>query len=88
MPDDLAPARRPEDATRSLSVTARLRDGILAGDHAPGEHMHEVRLAERLGVSRTPVRAALQALAAEGLLDYTPNRGYVVRAVPLSEALD
>jgi GntR family transcriptional regulator of vanillate catabolism len=65
--------------TRSASVVETLRSAILSGEYNPGERLHEVRLTARLGVSRTPVRAALQTLASEGLLDYAPNRGYAVR---------
>jgi GntR family transcriptional regulator of vanillate catabolism len=61
--------------TRSASVVEVLRSAILAGEYGPGERLHEVRLTGRLGVSRTPVRAALQALASEGLLDYAPEPG-------------
>lgn len=71
--------------TRSASVVEALRSALLSGDFAPGERLHEVRLTEKLGVSRTPVRAALQKLASEGLLDYEPNRGYAVRAFPVGE---
>jgi GntR family transcriptional regulator of vanillate catabolism len=71
----------------SLSTTERLRAAILAGEFLPGERLFEMRLAERLGVSRTPIRAALQALAADGLLDYAPNRGYSVRAYDVAEIL-
>lgn len=74
--------------TRSLSVIDRLREEILGGALASGERLNEVRLSQLLGVSRTPVRAALQVLAGEGLLDYAPNRGYVVRVFSGSEALD
>ncbi|HEX3439190.1 MAG TPA: GntR family transcriptional regulator [Pseudolabrys sp.] len=83
---DLAPAVR--DGTRSLSVSDRLREQILGGEIAAGARLNEVRLSESLAVSRTPVRAALQVLAGEGLLDYAPNRGYVVRTFPLSEIVD
>jgi len=74
--------------TRSLSVTDRIRTSILAGDVLPGARLHEIRLSESLGVSRTPVRAALQALSKEGLLDYLPNRGYSVRQFATSEIVD
>ncbi len=76
------------DGTRSLSVTDRLREAILGGEAAAGTRLNEVRLSQMLQVSRTPVRAALQVLAGEGLLDYQPNRGYAVRQFPLSEIVD
>ena len=65
--------------TRSQDVTDVLREWILAGTVAAGERLEEVPIAERLGVSRTPVRAALTLLATERLVDYQPKRGYVVR---------
>ena len=83
---DDQPAGR--DGTRSLSVTDRLREAILNGETAPGVRLNEVRLSQMLEVSRTPVRAALQVLAGEGLLDYQPNRGYAVRQFPLTEIVD
>jgi GntR family transcriptional regulator of vanillate catabolism len=72
---------------RAASVVDALRRAILSGDLQPGERVQEVPLTERLGVSRTPVRAALQKLASEGLLDYAPNRGYSVRAFPVGEVV-
>ena len=48
--------------------------------YAGGMRMNEIDLATSLGVSRTPIRGALSTLAAEGLLDYTPNSGYAVRS--------
>lgn len=71
--------------SRSETVLDALRGAVLNGDLAPGERLHEVRLTGWLGVSRTPIRAALQALASEGLLDHAPQRGYRVRAFPLDE---
>ncbi len=65
---------------RSLQVADQLRESILSGEIPPGERVNEVQLSQRLGVSRTPTRAALHALAAEGLLDYETNRGFTVRA--------
>jgi GntR family transcriptional regulator of vanillate catabolism len=74
--------------TSALSIADRLREAILGGEHPAGERLNEVRISQMLAVSRTPVRAALQALAGEGLLDYAPNRGFTVRSFPLSEIVD
>jgi len=61
---------------------------ILRGDLAPGERLGEVALAERLGVSRTPIRQALPALAREGLLAAAGRRGYLVRSFSPQDVLD
>jgi GntR family transcriptional regulator, vanillate catabolism transcriptional regulator len=71
--------------TRLDSIVEKLRDAILHGQFAPGERLQEVRLTEQLGVSRTPVRAALQKLASDGLLDYAPNHGYRMREFSVAE---
>src|SRR6478609_2372055 len=70
-----------EEAGGSLAVKAqlRLREMILAGDLAAGARIAELAIVERLGVSRTPIRAALMRLHQEGLLDALPNGGYAVR---------
>src|ERR1700704_1859720 len=73
---------------RALSVTDQIREAILGGLIGAGERLNEVRLSKTLAVSHTPVRAALQALAGEGLLDYAPNRGFTVREFPLSAIVD
>ncbi|WP_328306134.1 GntR family transcriptional regulator [Actinomycetospora sp. NBC_00405] len=59
----------------SERALADLREAILTGDLAAGAHLGEVELAERLGLSRTPVREALTRLAAEGLVETTAHRG-------------
>ena len=66
------------------SVTETLRDWILHGSLKPHEKLEELPLAARLNVSRTPVRAALAALASEGLLSHQPKRGYVVKGFDLN----
>ena len=73
---------------RSLSVMDQIRQSILNGSVSAGERINEVRFSKSLAVSRTPVRAALQALAGEGLLDYAPNRGFTVRDFPLDAIVD
>jgi GntR family transcriptional regulator of vanillate catabolism len=74
--------------TRAASVLEGLRDAVLTGQFAPGERLHEVKLTEQLGASRTPVRAALQKLASEGLLDHAPNHGYRMRDFSTAEIVN
>jgi DNA-binding GntR family transcriptional regulator len=75
--------------TRSLTSAERalhaLRELILGGDLAAGSRLGEVELAERLGVSRTPVREALSRLAAEGIVEIQPNRGARVATWTVAE---
>lgn len=59
-------------------VHDRLRSAILRGDIAPGEELSQVRLAETLGVSRTPLREAFRLLQHEGLVEARSNRSYRV----------
>jgi DNA-binding GntR family transcriptional regulator len=56
-------------------VADAIRERILAGEFAPGERLAEERLSAELGVSRMPVREALRALAAEGIVTIEPRRG-------------
>ncbi len=69
------------DATSNQTTRTllELRDQILNGDLAPNERLSELGVATRLGVSRTPVRAALQRLAEEGLLEEIIGGGYAVK---------
>lgn len=60
-------------------VAQRIRELIVEGALLPGTRVAEATIAERLGVSRTPVRNALPALATEGLLEPAGKRGYAVR---------
>jgi DNA-binding GntR family transcriptional regulator len=62
-------------ASLSQLVADELRRSILTGRHRPGERLVEDRLSAALGVSRVPIREALRALAAEGLVDVQPRRG-------------
>jgi DNA-binding GntR family transcriptional regulator len=64
-------------------LLGRLRDMIIEGELAPGTRLRERELTEWLGVSRTPLREALKVLAAERLIELTPNRG--ARIASLSE---
>lgn len=55
-----------------------IRQLILAGQFRSGERLNEVALAQKLGISRSPIREALNALAGEGLINFTPGRGAFV----------
>jgi DNA-binding GntR family transcriptional regulator len=64
----------PRGAVLGDEVYARLGEAILDGRLAPGERLRDHELAEWLGVSRTPVREALQRLERTGLVDVSPHR--------------
>jgi DNA-binding GntR family transcriptional regulator len=78
---DPAPVLPPlgRSTTRSDLVAASIKSAILSGRLQPDEVLVERRLAEQLGVSKTPVREALIALTSSGLLTPTRNRGIAVR---------
>jgi len=74
--------------TRAQTIVDRLRQMLLKGDFPPGARLPEQLLADKLGVSRTPVHDALAVLRTEELVSYAPNRGYFVNAFEISEVLD
>jgi GntR family transcriptional regulator, vanillate catabolism transcriptional regulator len=75
-------------SSQTTKATLGLRELIFDGEIKPGERVAEVALAARLGVSRTPMRIALAALAHEGLLDALGGGGFIVRAFTYSEVVD
>lgn len=66
-------------------VHRAIRSALLSGDFKPGERLTEKQLAERFGVSRTPVREAFRRLAEEGLVSVDPNAGVRVKAVSVDD---
>jgi DNA-binding GntR family transcriptional regulator len=64
----------------SEKVYRFLRDGIAEGRYQTGDCLIEMKIAEELGVSRTPVREALKQLELEDLVSSHPNRGVVVKS--------
>lgn len=58
-----------------------LRQAIITGEFAPGERLMEISLANRLGVSRTPVREAIRKLELEGLVIMIPRKGAQVARI-------
>ncbi len=76
----------PPDAR--LAVAGAVRAAILRGEYAPGQRLVEADLCERFGTSRFIVRAALQEVSAQGLVEFQRNRGARVREVSLAEAIE
>jgi GntR family transcriptional regulator, vanillate catabolism transcriptional regulator len=68
------------EASAQVRAQVRLRELILSGELAPGSRVAELAIVERLGVSRTPIRAALLRLEQEGLIESLPGGGYAVRS--------
>jgi DNA-binding GntR family transcriptional regulator len=68
-------------AKRSEELRDLLEEEILTGHWRPGDRLEEVMLAERYGVSRTPIREALLQLSASGLIENRPRRGAVVAEI-------
>ncbi len=84
MQTELAPP-----SSQQQRIVLKLREMILNGELAPGTRVAEIPVAERLGVSRTPVRYALGVLAGEGLIVATDNgRGFLVRGFSLKDIID
>lgn len=75
-------------SSQSVKTLLALRDLILGGDLKPGERLSELVVVEKLGVSRTPVRAALMRLEEEGLLEAIPSGGYAVRHFSEADIFD
>lgn len=65
-----------------------LRDAILTGKLKPGERLMEIALAERLGVSRTPVREAMKKLEQENFIEMVPRKGAYVADINAKDMLD
>lgn len=76
------------DASQTDRAILGIRDLVLRGEFKAGDRLTELALVEILGVSRTPIRAALQKLAEEGLLEAAQATGYLVRGFTESEIFD
>lgn len=69
-------------------VYLRIRDMAIDYDFKPGERLNEVALSKELGVSRTPLREALNRLSIEGLLRFTPGKGFFCRDLEVQEIFE
>src|SRR5438128_10921969 len=77
-----------QSSSLPMLVQKELERMILTGELAIGAKLNEVALAERLGVSRGPVREAFRALEESGLVHLEKNRGVFVRQISVEEADD
>jgi len=69
-------------------IADRLRSDIVKGVYADGERLVEPKLAEMLGISRTPIREALRQLENEGFVEIVPRKGAVVKKLTLKDIDD
>ena len=79
---------RQGSASLEARVYNELKEAVLCGQYKKGEWLTEHMLTQKLGVSRTPVRSALQRLAEDGLVSLTPNRGAVVIGIAKEDIVD
>lgn len=78
--------KRPQTAQQAVLV--ELRQLILSGEMAPGSQIVQDAIAERLGLSRVPVREALKILEGEGQVTYHAHHGYYVTKLDVNELLE
>lgn len=76
-----------EKRTLAEQLRDTLAEQIVTGERLPGARLDEADLAETFGMSRTPVREALKALAGIGLIEYRPHRGALV-ALPTTRRIE
>ena len=74
-----------ESKTIRRKVYDLLREQLLSGEIPPHERLIETKIAQEVGISRTPVREALHNLELEGLIEAIPRVGYVVKAISKDE---
>src|SRR5215470_14173646 len=77
-----------EDVSHNARTLLRLREMLFKGEFQRGERLSELPLSARLGVSRTPIRLALERLAHEGLLEASRSGGFVVREFTVDAVWD
>lgn len=65
-----------------------LLSAIRAGDYVPGDRLRETEIAERLSLSRTPIREALRRLEADGIVEHRARIGAVIRALSYTEVVE
>jgi phosphonate utilization transcriptional regulator len=77
-----------QSSSLTTVVQQEIERAILQGEYAPGSKLIEATLAEKMGVSRGPVREAFRMLEEAGLVRNEKNRGVFVRDIPIEEAVE
>lgn len=78
----------PTDLSQGGIAFAKLMAAIQSGIYQPGDRLREVEVAERLGLSRTPIREALRRLEAETIIEHRPRIGAVIRKLGQAEVVE
>ena len=78
----------PPGSTIAEAIRSQLERAIVTGDMRPGERLDEQEIADRFGVSRTPVREAIRALAASGLVDVRQRQGATVGTIDIPRLIE
>ncbi|MGR3570187.1 GntR family transcriptional regulator [Brevirhabdus sp.] len=79
---------RDDDAPQGNAAYKRLMTELREGRLSPGERLRETELAERLGMSRTPVREAIRQLEADGIVSHIPRQGACIRSLDYAEVME
>jgi GntR family transcriptional regulator of vanillate catabolism len=80
--------RNGDDASQIARAFVGVRELLMRGEFGRGERISELPMVARLGMSRTPIRLALERLAHIGFLDVVPTGGFAVRGFTITEVLD
>lgn len=80
--------QKKENKSLTSLIFNKIREDILNDKYKTGDKIVEAKLADELGVSRTPVREALKQLELDGLVDNIPNRGVVVKGISNQDIYD
>jgi DNA-binding GntR family transcriptional regulator len=83
--DAISPNCEPQESVGRNEVYHYLRNAILEERLKPGQRIIERKVADKLSVSRTPVREAIRKLEQEGLVNYVPNRGAIVASLSATD---
>ena len=80
--------RDSQELSQGEAAYLQLRDAIRDGTFGPGDRLREVEVAERLKLSRTPIREALRRLESDGIVEHKPRIGAIIRTLSRTEVVE